>query len=358
MNILCICPIGIGNYILVYPACSYLHKVLPDAKLHLLALRAPISGLAQGDPLWEKIHCIDPTRKQPVSKILSFFKELRDERFDVSISFFPSNTWQYNFLPFVSAISQRLAFSYTLKKTASLSFLNSKKLATDPSLHDIDQNLKLVSHFFPSDLYQNEIRFPQLFTDQDKSQCLSMLGDSGKRIKIGIHPGSSSEHGMDAKRWASEKFGRLADLICEKLDAEALIFGGPDESELKKQTSGSMKQPNRIIGNVSLRLTSALINECKLMLCNDSGLMHIAASSGVPVIALFGPTDECRNGPYGSEHLVLRKQMAGFPLWTAQNVGSRKVPQGIDPQASLNALTPEEAWESVLPWLKMRFPIR
>jgi heptosyltransferase-2 len=355
MKILCICPIGIGNYILVYPACSYLHKILPDAKLHLLALRAPISGLAQGDSLWEKIHCIDPTKKQPVSKILSFFKELRSERFDISINLFPSNNWQYNLLPFLSAIPQRFAFSYNLKKIASLSFFGNRKMAVDPLLHDIDQNLKLVSHFFGSDSYQNEFCFPQLFTEQDKSLCLSMLGDSGKQIKIGIHPGSSGEHGMDAKRWAPEKFGRLADLICEKLDAEALIFGGPDESELKRQTSGSMKRQNRIIENVSLRLTSALIHECKLMLCNDSGLMHIAAASGVPVISLFGPTDERRNGPYGSGHLILRKQMTGFPLWTAQNVGSRKVPEGIDPQASLNALTPEEAWESVLPWLNSRF---
>jgi hypothetical protein len=44
--------------------------------------------------------------------------------------------------------------------------------------------------------------------------------------------------------------------------------------------------------------------------------------------------------------------MKGFPLWTAENVGDRSVPEGIDPRASLNALTPEDAWAQLKPWLE------
>jgi hypothetical protein len=43
--------------------------------------------------------------------------------------------------------------------------------------------------------------------------------------------------------------------------------------------------------------------------------------------------------------------MQGFPLWTAKNVGDRALPQGVDPKASLNALTAEDAWEQMMPWL-------
>jgi ADP-heptose:LPS heptosyltransferase len=79
--------------------------------------------------------------------------------------------------------------------------------------------------------------------------------------------------------------------------------------------------------------------------------MHMAACMGVPTAALFGPTDERRNGPVGTGHLVIRKPMNGFPLWTAATVGVRTVRSGINPQASLNALSIDDAREKIMPWI-------
>lgn len=53
----------------------------------------------------------------------------------------------------------------------------------------------------------------------------------------------------------------------------------------------------------------------------------------------------------GEGNLVIRREMAGFPLWTAGNVGVRSVKSDIDPSASLKALSVDEAWEKVEPWL-------
>jgi ADP-heptose:LPS heptosyltransferase len=80
--------------------------------------------------------------------------------------------------------------------------------------------------------------------------------------------------------------------------------------------------------------------------------MHIAACLGVPTVALFGPTDEKRNGPVGDANLVIRHEMDGFPVWTAENVGVRDLKSASDPSASLKALSVDEAWEKVMPWMK------
>ena len=112
-----------------------------------------------------------------------------------------------------------------------------------------------------------------------------------------------------------------------------------------------MREPNRIIAPQNLRMTAALLQRCSLLLCNDSGLMHMAACMGVPTVAIFGPTDDRRNGPIGGHNLVVRKAMAGFPLWTAAMVGVRSVDDHTDPAASLKALSVDEAWEKVEPWL-------
>jgi heptosyltransferase-2 len=352
MKILCICPIGIGNYLMTYPACRLLRAAVKESGLHLLALRQSIAELAQDDPLWDKIHCIDPTHKTGLRRQASFIRGLLAEGFDASLSFFPSNNWQYNLLPFLCSIRKRFAFSYPLKKGYSFSFLNTHLLAIDPRAHDVIQNLRLVSSFSGCQVPAGPPAFPSLVTEKTADEARRYLEEiGGPRRYIGLHPGSSSEHGMAAKRWDPMRFGELADRICNVLKAQALIFGSPDEEKCKYIAVSIMKAPFRIVAPTDLRTTAALLRRCSLLLCNDSGLMHMAACMGVPTVAVFGPTDERRNGPVGTGHLVIRKPMEGFPLWSAAAVGVRTVRSGVDPQASLKALSVDDAWEKVMPWL-------
>jgi len=352
MKILCLCPIGIGNYLLAWPAFKFLRDSAPEAKLHLLALRHAILDLARYDPLWDAIHSIDPTRDTGLGRRMHLIGEFTRERFDVSLSFFPANNWQSNLLPFLCGVKQRYAFRYQLKQGASLSFLNSRFLRVDPDVHDVVQNLRLASVFSGKTPPAGSPAFPPLFTEEEWISGLHLAHAMGGPTRcIGVHPGSSGEHGMAAKRWDPLRFGELGLRVCTALGAKALIFGSRDEGTIKRITASIMKEPHRIVEPCSLRLTAALIRQCSLFLCNDSGLMHIAACMGVPTVALFGPTDERRNGPVGEGHLVIRKEMAGFPLWTANNVGVRAVKSGIDPSASLKALSVDEAWEKVEPWL-------
>jgi ADP-heptose:LPS heptosyltransferase len=349
MKILCICPIGIGNYLMTYPACSLLRSSVNNAELHLLALRQSIVELAHGDPLWHSVHWIDPTRQPSIRRQWSFIRELSEERFDGSLSFFPSNNWQYNLLPFLCGVAKRYAFGYPLKKGYSLSFLNNRLLAIDLKAHDINQNVRLVSSFSGVTLSAERPAFPSLFTEKEVAESHRFLEKiGGPQVYVGVHPGSSSEHGMQAKRWDPMRFGELATRICSTLNAQALIFGSPDEEKIKHVTTSIMKAPYRIVAPLGLQMTAALLHRCALLLCNDSGLMHMAACMGVPTAAVFGPTDERRNGPAGTGHLVIRK---GSPLWTAATAGVRAVRSGIDPQSSLKALSVDEAWEKVLPWL-------
>ena len=352
MKILCICPIGIGNYLLMYPACCALKRKRPESELHLLALRGAIRDLAEGDPLWSGLSVIDPTRDPPLAKQAAFIQRLWRERFDASLSFFPSNTWQYNLLPYISAVKIRHAFKYPLKQGASLSFLNTRQTPIDPQAHDINQNFRLVSAYIGEDAGGEPVTFPALWGTAERSEADAMLQSYGNpSLFVGIHPGSSGEHGMASKRWDPMRFGELAGRICAELGAQALIFGGKDEAKIKHVTASVVKGPCHIVEPCHLRKTAALLSRCALLLCNDSGLMHMAAGLGTPVAALFGPTDEKRNGPWGGRHLVIRKPMAGFPLWTAATAGERAVPGGVDPAASLRAVSVDDEWGMVGPWI-------
>jgi heptosyltransferase-2 len=230
--------------------------------------------------------------------------------------------------------------------------LNTRLTPIDPNAHDVNQNFRLVSAYTGKDAGGEPVMFPALRGGAEQAEADTLLQSYGNPAQfVGIHPGSSGEHGMASKRWDPMRFGELAGRICAELGAQALIFGGKDEEKIKHVTASMVKEPCHSIEPCHLRKTAALISRCTLFLCNDSGLMHMAASVGTPVAAIFGPTDEKRNGPWGEGHLVIRKPMAGFPLWTAATVGVRALQTGVDPAASLRAVSVDDAWEMVGPWL-------
>ena len=68
-------------------------------------------------------------------------------------------------------------------------------------------------------------------------------------------------------------------------------------------------------GETTLKDLTYLYQLASLLITTDSGPMHIAAAIGTPVIALFGPTDPSRTGPYGSEHTIIRKKLSCSPCF-------------------------------------------
>ncbi len=354
MKLLCICPIGIGNYLMCYPAFAALKRRRPDAQLRLLALRQGIAALAGDDRLWAGIDAFDPDKSEDgIAGPLMALLRLRRVRFGASLCFFPSNTWQYFALPLLCGVRRRYCFRYEKKRLSSMSFIGTDCVPVDPLLHDVRQNLRLAGFFLSENLENEPVVFPRQFDGNDAQWAREFCGTLSVNPKrIAVHPGSSVEHGMDVKRWPAERFALLADNACRLLSAEALIVGSADESDVKHAVVAAMKEKGHVVEPVSIRKTAALLSQCACCLCNDSGIMHMAACMGVPTAGIFGPTDERRNGPFGDRNLVIRKPMPGFPLYTARNVGDRSAPKGVDPKASLNALTAEEAWEQMRPWLE------
>jgi ADP-heptose:LPS heptosyltransferase len=338
----------------MYPACAALKRALPDSELHLLGLRMGIGEWARNDPLWKGVHLFDPTRRRgAIVSALGILWAIRRQRFDASLAFFPTNKAGYNLFPFLANVKDRCGFAYGLRKRSSFGFLLTRRHPVNPSLHDMGQNMALAGMLLPDGLPPGKPEFPKLFGPAEARWADEYLAlNAATEFRIGIHPGSSAEHGMDAKRWDTFRFAALADWLCEHTHGTALIFGGSDEVSLKQAVATAMRQPSVIVDPIPLRKTAALLKHCSVCICNDSGLMHAAACMDVPTIGIFGPTDEKRNGPIGAKTLVVRKHMPGFPLWTAATVGDRSVPHGMNPRASLDALTAQDAWEMIFPWLK------
>ena len=131
-------------------------------------------------------------------------------------------------------------------------------------------------------------------------------------ILIGIHPGA---HRL-SRRWDWRNFAAVADELAKRYKAKIIITGSKKDQGLAKKVSLKMSnQPIDASGRFSLTQLIALIKRCNLYITNDTGLMHIANTLKVPMIAIIGP-GTMKTGPYQKENcIVIKKDVECSPCY-------------------------------------------
>jgi heptosyltransferase-3 len=119
---------------------------------------------------------------------------------------------------------------------------------------------------------------------------------------IGIHPGA----GKLNNRWPADRFAETANRLREKLPVQIILFQGLHETHLVEQVCRHLNNDCIVLGELSLRQLAAIVSELHLFLCNDTGVMHVAASVGTPLVAIFGPTDPDLWKPWGEDFIAIR----------------------------------------------------
>ncbi|RPJ55354.1 MAG: lipopolysaccharide heptosyltransferase II [Acidobacteria bacterium] len=145
----------------------------------------------------------------------------------------------------------------------------------------------------------------------DARRLLTQNGIAANRPVVGVNPGAFFG---SAKRWFPDRYAAVADMLIQRLDAQILIFGSPQERRLADEICERMRyRPVVLAGATSLPSLMALISLCNLFITNDSGPMHLAAALGTTQIALFGSTDEIATGPYSPKATVVHKHVECSP---------------------------------------------
>jgi heptosyltransferase-1 len=121
---------------------------------------------------------------------------------------------------------------------------------------------------------------------------------------VGFNIGASKR----SKRWPPRRFAQVADALLRDWGAHGIIFGSPAEFPLARRMVAASRCAARLhiaAGRTSLLQMAALAERCATVVTTDSGPMHIAAAMGVPVVALFGPSQPRHTGPFGEGHVVV-----------------------------------------------------
>ncbi len=180
----------------------------------------------------------------------------------------------------------------------------SRKVTTQ-GRHVVEQNISLVQavigrYYHDLPLLITNVEVPRdSEADARIGQQLAQKGTGDFAI---LNPGA----GWGAKRWPAERYGEVARALSE-IGISPLVNYGPGEDELFEsvlRASEGTAKPAR----TSITELIALTRRARLFIGGDTGPLHLAAALKIPVVAIFGPTDPARNGPYGTRSIVFRSQ--------------------------------------------------
>jgi heptosyltransferase-1 len=164
--------------------------------------------------------------------------------------------------------------------------------------HVIEQNLSVASGVAGTRLSAPRVELPRdVVAEQKMGQWLLQNNIDDFAI---MNPGA----GWGAKRWPAERYGRVARALAED-GVRTILNCGPGEGELAREAESASEGAAKAV-QCSIGELIALTRRAQLFIGGDTGPLHLAAALQLPAVAIFGPTDPERNGPFGTRSIVLR----------------------------------------------------
>lgn len=334
-RVLVIKPDHLGDVLLLTPALRLLRRQLPDAEITVLIGPWSRAAVAHNPDLDAIITCAFPgfTRAaspgllQPYLLLLKTALLLRAGRFDAAL-IARDDHWWGALLAAVAGIPRRVGFA-----VAEVAPLLTSALPHSFAEHVTAQSIALVEALSGQiALEQPSMRAPIGEVEQRWAAAwLAAHGlDATRDQPIAIHPGS----GGAAKLWSNQRWAELADVLHER--APLILTGGPDEHELVNDLAARMSRPPLVlVGASTIEQLAALYSRCRLVLGVDSGPLHLAAATGSATIALFGPGDAARFGPWGDPQ---RQVMLRSGLWCSPCGVLSACPRGTAPSECMTLI--------------------
>ncbi len=309
---------GIGNVILFTPGLQALRDAFPNTFISLLVARWGAEKVVEGSSLVDEVLVYD--NRWGLLKKIEFIRMLGRKEFDLTVTATGINPLKAGMLTYLSGAPYRIG-----EDRGWNSFLYTIKSSYDDQMHEVDANLNIIKTI------GIEVRNKNLFmslSDADRGFADTFLKNDGVRSNdflVGIHPGSG-RYQAHFRRWSKYNFAKLADALIQNYGAKFIIFGGIEEISLANDLSELMKEkPIIATGKTTLHQAAALIKRCRLFITNDSGLMHLACAVNIPVVAIWGPTNYKKTGPYSNSAVIIRKELDCSPCYKREKVKCKEL---------------------------------
>lgn len=236
-------------------------------------------------------------------------KKLRSLKFDLAIEL--QGLFRSGLLTFLSGAKTRLGFSRANSQEMGYLFLNQRVTPREEDRHVVEKNLSLLRSL-GIEVKEKEFIIP--ISDENKEYIAHFLKGEGITPDdplVALNPGAS----WQSKLWSEERWAELADQLIKELEAKIIFLWGPGERDLVDSIAKRMETTPFVSCKTNLKELACLISKCSLFVGGETGPLHIACALNIPTVALIGPTDSIRNGPYGEGHIVIEKDLPCRGCW-------------------------------------------
>ncbi len=300
-------PNWLGDAVMFAPALAAIRNAFPQWHLSLLAKPASAALFDRSPNIDEVVVYQDPGIHSGWCGLLKLSRDLKKMEYDLAVLF--QNAIGGAVVTYLAGIPIRIGYDTDGRGGLLTNPIACPRQANRESLVNYFRGLLPTLGIIP------EESVPELHTtsgeDKHAVAMLAAYGFCSTDLLIGLNPGSV--YGT-AKRWSFRRYAAVVDNLVSVTGAKIVIFGGRGEEELGLQIAKAMKaRPILLSGKTSVRELMALLKCCHVLLTNDTGPMHMASALGVPVVAVFGPTDPRATAPSGTQHALVTAMIGCSP---------------------------------------------
>jgi len=302
---------AMGDVIHTLPAAQALRAAFPEAMIGwiieerwaelLCAPGTPLRGPRSAQrPLADWVHPVSLTgwRKSlfttpTLQQIAKVWNDVRSVHYDVAVDL--QGAMRSAVLARWSGA--RVVYGATEPRESPASLWYTRRVIARGA-HVVEQNLSVAEAAAHRKIKQPRVEFPHdAVAERRIDQRLAEQRISDFAI---LNPGA----GWGAKRWPAERYGSVARALADD-GVRAILNYGPGEDDLAREAAAASAGTATPM-NCSISELIALTRRARLFIGGDTGPLHLASALQIPVVAIFGPTDPARNGPYGTRSIVLR----------------------------------------------------
>ena len=292
---------------------------LGDAVISVPAVRAIKGGrpdvhvtIAAPDkiaPMWKLIPEVDAIIPLPNDSFLPVVRLLKQRMpFDVAILF--PNSLRVALESWLSGIQRRVGYRGHRRSWLVNQIVREPRKPGPPEHHSL--RFLRIAHECGAETEKTP-NVPRLTLNAQMSDSDQLSTINYQPLKIGLCPGA--EYGP-AKRWLPERFAEAAAKITAQSSAQWILLGTKNDAAIGEQIAAAIGDHCvNLIGQTTLDQLINELRQCRLLLTNDTGTMHLAALLGVPVVAIFGSTEPRLTGPLGNGHIILRHHVECSPCF-------------------------------------------
>jgi len=334
MNILVIHYRYIGDTVLTVPFFRNLRRAEPNARivwLHGPGDAEVIKGIPYVDEsiLWDPRN--GPGRRRAahgrLSAKLAFIRGLRRRRFDKV--YVLKRSFSSGLLGFLSGARRRIGFDTEWRRA-----LLTRKISYRLDQHYVENLLDILR---ADGIAAADRHLETWLSPEERDFANDFLGrhgiGPGERI-VGIHAFCTKE----PRAWHEDDFAAVANELQRTHGARIILFGGRQDAPRAAVLGGKIHPPPvNAAGATSLRESIALLARCRLLVCNDSGIMHLGAALGIPLVAIFGPGSPVKFGPREANARIIYRSFPCSPC--RQNFFTECVPSARNKPACLESIS-------------------